>query len=255
MSGISRWSLPTAVLAATLALGAPSASFAQQPGQPGEPGPTSIIAGHTIVDAVDDVRGATAGLVASLLEGGERLGIPNWEQQQSRLQAMQNALQDMEDELDQKADATDASWLSWLEDDDYTVTVTRQIRALGDHLDELSSVLGGGWDTSNMQVVVGHEVLDQLDELRETTGDLLGALSEAGSDYGWRYNTAQHDDARQALDRLEQNLNRKREGGDADLLIFMQEQQYHTLAHENVQTIADILSNILHADKQKTDGE
>lgn len=252
MSGKSRWSLSAAILATSLTVSVPTASFAQQSGEAAQPGAVSIVAGHNVVDAVDDVRGATAGLVESLLEAGDRLGIPNWQQQQSRLQQMLERLDEMERNLDEKADATDASWLSWLEDDDYGVTVTRQIRALGDHLQEISSILGGGWDTSKMQVVVGHDVLDQLDELRETTDDLLGALSEAGSDYGWTYDATELEDARQALGRLEQNLNRKREGGDAELRIFIQEQQYHTLAHENVETIAGILKNIVQRDQQQT---
>ena len=239
-------SLPVAAaLAGALAISVPASAVAQQTAPSGQATAVSIIAGHNVVDAVDDVRGSVVEVIDSLLEAGTELNIANWDERKIKLKLMREELEEMEQVLDQKAEATDASWLSWLGDDDYGVTVTQQIRALGMHLKEISAMLGGSWDTRTMEIIVGQNVLDQLEDLRETTDDLLNALEDVGPEYGWTYDPQEFEKARLALARLEQNLNRKREGGDAELRMLLKEQEYHVFAYENVDTLATILLNLL----------
>lgn len=239
-------SLPiAAALAGAIAIASPASAVAQQTNQPNQTKAMSIVVGHNVVDAVDDVRGSVVELIDSLLDAGTELNITDWDMRKAKLKLMREELQEMEQVLDQKAEATDASWLSWMGDDDYGVTVTQQVRALGTHLKDISAMLGGSWDTRKMEIIVGQNVLDQLDDLRETTDDLLNALEDVGPEYGWTYDPAQFEKARLALARLEQNLNRKREGGDADLRMMLKEQEYHVFAYENVDTLATILLNLI----------
>ncbi len=245
MNSKSAMSLPVAALAGAISLLLALQSSAQQTQQPAQSSTVSIVVGHSVVDALGDLRDSTAELVSTLRDTGDRLGIDNWPERRTTLEQMRQKLDDMERQLDSKAGSTDAAWLSWLSDDDSGVTVTRQIRSLGDHLSQVSTMLGGSWDTRNTEIVVGHQLLDQLDELRESTADLVDALDDAGADYGWAYDPKQIEQARTALNRMEQNLDRKREGGDADMRMFLREQEYHVLAHENVETIAQILRNLL----------
>lgn len=239
-------SLPiAAALAGAMAIAVPASAVAQQNAQPDQAKAVSIIAGHNVVDAVDDVRGSVVEVIDSLLYAGTSLNIENWDERRTELRLMREELEEMEQVLDQKAEATDASWLSWMDNEDYGVTVTQQIRALGTHLKGISAMLGGSWDTREVEIIVGQNVLDQLDDLRETTDDLLNALEDVGPEYGWTYESAEFEKARLSLARLKQNLNRKREGGDAELRMMLREQQYHTFAYENVDTIATILLNLL----------
>ncbi|SDS29479.1 hypothetical protein SAMN05216421_1259 [Halopseudomonas xinjiangensis] len=252
MNSKSSMSLPAAALVGAISLALPMQSFAQKTQQPAQPSTVSIIVGHSVIDALDDVRDSTAEFIDALLDAGDRLGIDNWPERKTTLEQIRQQLDDMGRELDEKADSTDAAWLSWLGDDDSGVTVNRQIRNLGDHLSQISAMLGGSWDTRNLDIVVGHQLLDQLDELRESTADLVNALDDAGSDYGWAYDPQQIKQARTALDRMEQNLNRKREGGDADMRIFLREQEYHVLAHENIETIAQVLRSLLQPEQSSS---
>ena len=113
-------SLSAAVLAASLAMGLPTAAVAQQAnqtdqaGQKAGAGMQTISVGHNVVDAVDDVRETAVDFVGALLMAEEGLGLGNWEQQEKRLSKIEEQLQQMETVLDEKAEATDQEWLDWM---------------------------------------------------------------------------------------------------------------------------------------------
>ena len=99
-------SLSAAVLAASLAMGLPTAAVAQQSnqtaqaGQKAGAGMQTISVGHNVVDAVDDVRETAVDFVGALLMAEEGLGLGNWEQQEKRLSKIEEQLQQMETVLD-----------------------------------------------------------------------------------------------------------------------------------------------------------
>lgn len=230
-------SLSAAILAASLVMGLPSAAVAQQKAP-------SISVGHNVVDAVDDVRETTADFVNALLQAEEGLGVGNWEEQENRLNKINDELEQMELVLDEKAESTDQEWLGWLGDPDYSATVTGQIMGLSSHLDQIANILAENWQTKGIQVLVGNNVLAQLSDVGETTEDLLNALENAGDDYGWTTDPDQFKQARDRLAKMSDDIGKPQAMSDSEWRDYLESDQYHVVIHDNVATLADILKNL-----------
>lgn len=237
--------LSSAILAATLAMGMPAAAVAQQASQPAQ----SISVGHNVVDAVDDVRETTADFIGALLEAEEGLGLGNWEQQEQRLNRIEEQLEQMEDILDAKADATDQQWLDWMGSPEYGVTVTEQIKSLSSQLEQVSSILKENWNTKGIQVLIGSNVLDQLRDLRETTSDLVNSMETAGNNYGWITDENQLKQARQRLDKMSSDIDRLLVMPQSEWEAYLESDRFHVVIYDNVQTLADVLNNLAQPNK------
>ena len=243
-------SLSAAILAATLTVGLPGAAVAQQTaqtnqaGQQAGTGTQSISVGHNVVDAVDDVRVTTVDFIGALLSADEGLGLGNWEEQEKRLNKIEEQLEQMEAMLDEKAESTDQEWLDWMGGPEYSVTVTKQIKSIGAHLDQVSSILAENWQTKGIQVLVGSNVLEQLRDLRETTGDLLDAMEKAGNNYGWAVEPNQFKQARDRLAKLAEDIDQPLVMSEADWRAYLESDRFHIVIHDNVSTLADILQNL-----------
>jgi hypothetical protein len=243
-------SLSAAILAATLAVGLPGAAVAQQTGQTNQAGQQagagmrSISVGHNVVDAVDDVRETSADFIGALLGAEEGLGLGNWEQQEQRLNQIEEQLEQMEAVLDEKAEATDQDWIDWMGGPDYSVTVTKQIKNLGAHLEQVSNILAENWQTKGIQVLIGSNVLEQLRDLREATGDLLNAMENAGSDYGWTTDPNRFKQSRERLTKMSNDIDQLLVMSDADWRAYLESDRFHIVIHDNVATLADVLKNM-----------
>lgn len=243
-------SLSTAVLAASLAFGLPTAAIAQQANQASQAsqnsgnGMQTISVGHNVVDAVDDVRETAVDFIGALLQAEEGLGLGNWEQQEKRLSQIEEQLQEMEATLDAKAEATDQEWLDWMGGPDYSVTVTKQVKSLGSHLEQVSDILSENWQTKGIQVLTGSNVLEQLRDLRETTGDLLNSMENAGNNYGWTSDPKKFKQARDRLAKLSKDIDQPLVMSEADWRSYLESDRFHVVIHDNVSTLADILQNM-----------
>jgi hypothetical protein len=229
-------SLSAAILAATLAVGLPGAAVAQQTGQTNQAGQQagtgmrSISVGHNVVDAVDDVRETSADFIGALLGAEEGLGLGNWEQQEQRLNQIEEQLEQMEAVLDEKAEATDQEWIDWMGGPDYSVTVTKQIKNLGAHLEQVSNILAENWQTKGIQVLIG--------------SDLLNAMENAGSDYGWTTDPNQFKQSRERLTKMSNDIDQLLVMSDADWRAYLESDRFHIVIHDNVATLADVLKNM-----------
>lgn len=230
--------LSTAVLAASLAMGAPAMAQTQQ-------NKVSVLVGHNVVDAVDDVRETTADFLGALMEADEGLGLANWEQKEATLDNLEERLEEMESVLDEKAEATDAEWTTWLGSPEYGVTVSQQIQTIGNTLDETAGLLGERWNTAGMQMTVGNNVVEQLQDLQETVEDLLEAVENTGPEYGWTVNADRFQQAETRLMQMEQRLERKAEMTDAEWGAYVTSADFATSAHGDVAALADILKNLM----------
>lgn len=243
-------SLSAAVLAASLAMGLPTAALAQQASQPSQAGQKAgagvqtISVGHNVVDAVDDVRETAVDFIGSLLQAEEGLGLGNWKQQEKRLSQIEEQLQQMETVLDEKAEATDQEWLDWMGGPDYSVTVTKQVKSLGSSLKEVADILNENWHTEGIQVLTGSNVLEQLRDLRETTADLLNSMERAGNNYGWTADPTQFKQARDRLAKLSKDIDQPLMMSDADWRSYLESDRFHVVIHDNVSSLADILQNL-----------
>lgn len=230
--------LSTAVLAASLAMGAPTMAQTQQ-------NKVSVLVGHNVVDAVDDVRETTADFLGALMDADEGLGLGDWERKEAALDDMEERLEEMEDVLDEKADATDSEWTAWLGSPEYGVTVSQQIQTIATTLEEAAGMLGDRWNTAGMQMTVGNNIVEQLSDLQETVEDLLEAVENTGPEYGWTVNPQALKQAETRLMEIEQRLDRKAEMTDADWGAYVTSAEFATSVHGDVAALADILKNLM----------
>lgn len=239
-------SLSAAVLTTSLAMGMPVAAVAQndQANQQANSQVRTIAVGHNVVDAVDDVRETTADFIGALLEAEEGLGLGNWEQQEQRLNQIEEDLEQMETVLDRKAENTDQEWFDWLGGPDYSVTVTEQVNSIGSHLEQVSNILAENWQTEGIQVIIGNNVIEQLRDLGETTEDLLSAMENAGDNYGWTVDKKRFQDARDKLSQMSDDLAKPMDMSDDEWRNYLDSDQYHVVIHDNVATLANILQNL-----------
>ncbi|MBL4610397.1 hypothetical protein [Halopseudomonas sp.] len=243
-------SLSAAVLAASLAMGTPTMAVAQQSAETGQAnqqassGTRTIMVGHNVVDAVDDVRETTADFIGALLTAEEGRGIANWDQQEQRLNQIEKELEQMETMLDQKAESTDQEWLDWMGGPEYSVNVTDQIRTLGSHLEQVSGILEENWNTRGIQMLVGSNVLEQLRDLRETTGDLLTALEGAGSDYGWTTDPERMKQSSERLAKMSRDIDQLLMLTDEGWQNYLESDRFHVVIYDNVATLAEVLQNV-----------
>lgn len=243
----------TLICSAIVSVGAisfsvPAVSESQKKGQE-----ISLLVGHNVVDAVDDLRETTADLIGAILEAEEGLALKDWKKKEAQLNQMEQVLEQMEVTLDRKAEATDSSWLNWLEDPDYSVTVKDQISTIGRQLETMASMLSEATKTSNMQVVVGHNLVDQIDDVRETTGDLFNAISSAGPQWGWFDDNEPFTKEMAQLDQMEQTLDKKAEMTDADWGLFVDTPEYRVTVHQQINALADMVNGL--ANRISTDVE
>ena len=231
--------LSAAIFTGMLTMGAPVCAETQE-----KTNKPSIVTGHNVVDAVDDLRETTADLIGAMLEAEEGFAFNGWKEKEAQLVRMEQGLQRMERVLDEKAEATDSSWLNWLEDRDYSVTVKEQISTLANTLNEMASMLQEAKQSPNPQVIVGHNLVDQVDDVRETTADLLQALGDAGPEWGWFDDEDRFSAALAKLDEMEQVLDRKAEMTDAEWEAFVASPEYRVSIHDNINTLANMLNNM-----------
>lgn len=232
-------SLSAAVLAASLALGMPSMAQAQQNNG------VSVLVGHDVVDAVDDVRETTADFLGALMQANEGLGLGDWEQKEVKLNQMEEKLEEMEPVLDQKAEATDAEWLDWLGGPDYSVTVNQHVQTIANTLEQTAGMLGDSWNTVGVQMTVGNNVVAQLQDLRETVEDLVEALEDTGPDYGWTLDRTRFEQAQTRLAEMEERLDRKSDMTDMQWGAYVTSPDFATSVHGDVAVLADILKNLM----------
>jgi hypothetical protein len=197
-----------------------------------------------VVDAVDDVRETTADFISALLSAEEGRGIANWDQQEKRLNQIEEELEQMEVVLDEKAESTDQEWLDWLGTPEYSVTVAGQIKSLGSQLDQVSGILKENWNTKGIQVLVGSNVLEQLRDLRDSTEDLLNSMENAGADYGWKTDMNRLQQSRDRLSNMSDNIDQLLIMSDADWRAYLESDRFHVVIYDNVATVADILQNL-----------
>lgn len=209
-----------------------------------QPQKISVAAGHNVVDAVDDVRETTRDLVSALIEAEEGLGFSNWEQKEAQLSQISQSLDEMEKVLDQKAEATDSSWLNWMADRDYSVTIKEQVQALGGHLSTIATMLNEADGNVGLQVVVGHNVVDQVDDVRETVGDLLQAISDAGPEWGWFDDADMFASTLNQLQDMEKDLDTKAEMSGEEWETFVASPEYRAEVHGDIDKLANTLQDL-----------
>ncbi|MGH1449365.1 MAG: hypothetical protein ACRBBM_08085 [Pseudomonadaceae bacterium] len=231
-------SLSAAVLTASLAMSAPAMAQAQNTG-------VSVLTGHNVVDAVDDVRETTADFLGALMDAEEGLGLGDWEQKEAKLDMMEERLEEMETVLDEKADASDDDWIEWMGGPDYSVTVNQQVQTIAQTLEQTAALLGDRWNTTGMQMTVGNNVVEQLQDLQETVEDLLAAVDDTGPAYGWTVDATRFTDAEAKLAQMEERLERKAEMTDATWGAYVTSADFSTSVQGDVATLADILKNLM----------
>lgn len=240
MKNLQKFAIPAAVLAGAMAGATPV--FADEAKQNNQN--VSIVSGHNVIDAVDDLRETTADLVGAVMEAKESFTFSDWSAAENRLQAIERDLDTMERTLDKKAEASDSSWLNWIEDRDYSVTVKSQVETLAQHLNELVSVLSDTKGGKQAQIIVSHNLVDQVDDVRETVGDLLQAISDAGPQLGWFDDAEQFSSELGQLDQMEKSLDRKAEMTDKEWEGFVTSPDYRVTVHDNINTLANMVKNI-----------
>ena len=245
--------LVTALLASGLTLpaiaqqqsGAPQSGMQtqQQGAQVGAPqgGGSSIRVGHDVVDAVDDVRENVADLIGSLRQSGPGMGVSNWKQSDGQLAKMEQQLnQQMEHRLDEKAERTDDYWKAWIRDEDYKVSVTKQVNELASNLDEVAKMLGGA-KSQKMQEIDSADVANQVDDLQETVEDLVQALERMD---GMSVNKPNLQKAQQRLDTMEKELDRQTEMAEEEWRPYAIGDQFTPGVQKNITELAQILRSL-----------
>lgn len=203
-----------------------------------------MASGHNVVDAVDDLRETTADLVGAVREAKDDFGFKNWDTKETQLRQMEQNLHDMEVTLDKKAEATDSSWLSWIEDRDYSVTMKQQVETLAQNLNDLASLLNDAKESKKAQIVVGHTLVDQVDDVRETTKDLLQAIGDAGPEWGWFDDADRFSAALAELEQMEKSLDKKAEMTDKEWGVFVTSPEYRVSVHDNINTLAEMVGSV-----------
>lgn len=204
----------------------------------------SLVAGHNVVDAVDDVRETVSDLASAIADASATAEFASWQPVAEPMQNTVAELDQMEQVLDRKAENTDSSWLNWLEDRDYGVTVKQQINQLGNTLNQMANTLSQAKGRPGLQVVTGHNLVDQVDDVRETVGDLINAISNAGPEWGWFDEESAFPQHQARLDEMEQTLDQKAEMTDEEWGTWLNEEEYQVFVQDQIQTLGEILNNI-----------
>ncbi len=217
---------------------------AQQQKEASQDRKISLVAGHNVVDAVDDVRETVSDLAYAIANATETAEFASWEPVKQPMQNTIAELDDMEKVLDRKAENTDSSWLNWLEDRDYSVTVKEQIGKLGDTMNQMANILAKAEGRPGLQVVTGHNVVDQVDDVRETVGDLINAIGDAGPEWGWFDEPEAFERYQARLNEMEQTLDKKAEMTDAEWSGWVNDPEYQVFVRDQVQTLGQMLNSI-----------
>lgn len=217
------------------------ASTQQQSGTQQKAGGSSIRVGHDVVDAVEDVRQNVADLIGSLRQSGSAMGVSNWKQSDGQLAKIEKQLeQQMEHRLDEKSDRTDDYWKAWIRDEDYKVSVTKQVNELASNLDEVAKMLSGA-KSQKMQEINSADVTNQVDDLQETVEDLVQALQDTD---GLNVNKQRLQQAQQRLDTIEQELDRQADMDEAEWSKYATGEQFNPGVQKNISELAQIMRSL-----------
>ena len=249
-------SLSAAVLASSLALSLPAVAQqqtqqnqspqAQQQApathtQAGNPG---VRAGADVVDAVGDLREATHDLSGVMIEARENFTITGWKAKEVRLQAIQQELQQMKESLDENARRSDEDWTTWMSGGDYSAQIGDQVRQLGNYLGEMANMVSSlRDDQTGAPIVVGDELVNTVNDLRESVSDLVEALSSAGPQFGWQDDPQRFSDARKQLAELKEELDQKANEADDAWATFIASPEFRITIHDNVETLGQIVKS------------
>ena len=251
-------SLSAAVLAGTLTLGLPA--VAQQPAQQNQnpqaqqQAPTintqvvnpGVRSGADVVDAVGDLREATHDLSGVMIEARENFTITGWKDKELRLQAIQQELQQMKETLDGNARRSDEDWTTWMSGGDYRAQIGDQVRQLGSYLGEMANMVSSlRDDQTGPPIVVGDELVDTVNDLRESVSDLVEALSGAGPHFGWQDDPQRFSDARKQLAELKEELDQKANEADDAWATFIASPEFRITIHDNVETLGQIVKQLI----------
>lgn len=251
-------SLSAAVLASALALSLPAA--AQQQSQPdqnpqaqqqapassAQAGNPEVRVGADVVEAVGDLREATHDLSGVMIEARENFTITGWKEKEVRLQAIQQELQQMKETLDGNARRSDEEWTTWMAGGDYGAQITDQVRRLGDYLSEMANMVSSLRDNqTGAPIVVGDELVETVNDLRESVTELVDALSGAGAHFGWQDDPQRFSEARKQLAELKEELDQKANEADDAWATFIASPEFRITIHDNVETLGQIVKKLI----------
>lgn len=239
-----KYALPVVLVLGSLTFSVPLSAQDQKAGKVQNQS-VPLVAGHNVVDAVDDVRESVGDLINSIVEADEGLNLKDWDKKESQLVSMNAKLDKMEETLDAKAEATDSSWLNWMADRDYSVTVHDQINTLSQQLSEVATILSEAKAAPSLQIIVGDDVIDQVGNVRETVDDLVHAINDAGPELGWFDDPDYFVGMLQKLENMEAELDRKAEWSDEDWGNYYGSTDFQVNVHDQVDELSKMLEKIV----------
>lgn len=105
----------------------------------------------------------------------------------------------------------------------------------------------GARQQGQQSIRVGHNVVDAVDDVRESTADLVSALRRSGEGMGmsnWQQSHGQLEKMEQQLDQMEQTLDKKADQADEGWLAWLSDDDYKVTVTEQVNTLARNLDEI-----------
>lgn len=100
---------------------------------------------------------------------------------------------------------------------------------------------------SNQSIRVGHDVVEAVDDLRESVSDLVSAVRDAGEGIGltdWAQQQSRLDQMQQQLDLMEQTLKQKADNTDEGWRTWLTGEDYKVTVTDQVNMLANHLNDL-----------
>jgi uncharacterized protein YoxC len=208
-----------------------------------------VYVGSNVVAQVDDLRESVGDLVDALKEANDNYGYADPKAARASLDQMQQRLGAIEEKLDVKEErADDTAWLNFYNNPQYQTTVHESVRDIGSVLTTIAKNMeGGSKTTAKLPYRVADNVVDQVDDVRESVGDLVNAINSSGRRltwYNWEKDQKKLSDYSNQLNQLENRLDRKQAAADSEWVAWFGADVYKVTVHDSIAELGNIVSSI-----------
>lgn len=208
-----------------------------------------VYVGSNVVAQGEDLRENVGDLVDALKDANDNYGYADAKAARASLDQMQQRLNAIQEKLDRKEErADDSAWYTFYNNPQYQTTVHESVRDIGSVLTTIAKNMeGGSKATTKLPYRVADNVVDQVEDVRESVGDLISAINSSGRRltwYNWEQDQKKLADYNRRLAEMENKLDRKQAAADSDWVAWFGADVFKVTVHDSIAELGNIVSSI-----------
>lgn len=207
------------------------------------------VVGYNVVSQVEDVRETVGDLIKALQNAGSRYGYADWKSEELNLKHLEGRVNGLESWIDRKQRmAGGSTWATYIASPIYGTWIHESVRDLGEILTKIADGMNGTEKSGvKLSLAVADDVVEQVDDIRETVEDLVQALDQAGRNFthfNWAGNKNLLGQYEQKLSDMAETLERKEALADEEWQTWLGGNVYKVTVNKSIGELGEMMTGL-----------